>query len=146
MITDEQGREWLLKKLYDDGWRYYVKASNGCTYLTKEKPDFCENGKSINPYSGGTTKCTDSFVTFIHGIKVNEMLDIGKELGIVDWFEVPVDTPVLVSSNGIIWKRMYFAKVGYGGEVYVWDNGATSWSAKDSKDVTAWTHIKLAEV
>lgn len=22
MISDEQGKKWLLQKLYDDGWRY----------------------------------------------------------------------------------------------------------------------------
>lgn len=26
MINDKQGREWLLQKLYDDGWKYYVKS------------------------------------------------------------------------------------------------------------------------
>ena len=75
----------------------------------------------------------------------NEVFDIAEELGIVDWMAVKVDTPVLVSSDGIIWHRRYFAKAGYG-DVYVWNNGATSWSSKDNKDVTAWAYIKLAEV
>ena len=38
MITDEQGREWLLQKLYDEGYRYYVMDSYGNVYLTNEKP------------------------------------------------------------------------------------------------------------
>lgn len=32
MITDKQGREWLLQKLYDDGWKYYVKNSRRIRY------------------------------------------------------------------------------------------------------------------
>lgn len=128
MITDKQGREWLLRKLYDDGWRYYVKASNGCMYLTKEKPDFCEDGKSINPYSGGTTKCTDSFVTFIHGIKDNEMLDLAKELGVVDWSEVKVNAPILVrDSTWDVWKIGHFARYRKG-HIFVWEKGKTSYT------------------
>lgn len=130
MITDKQGREWLLRKLYDDGWRYYVKASNGCMYLTKEKPDFCEDGKSINPYSGGTTKCTDSFVTFIHGIKDNEILDLAKELGVVDWSEVKVNAPILVrDSTWDVWKIAHFARCRKG-HIFVWEKGKTSYTTK----------------
>ena len=146
MITDKQGREWLLQKLYDDGWRYYVKASNGCMYLTKEKPDFCEDGKSINPYSGGTTKCTDSFVTFIHGIKDNEMLDIGKELGIVDWFEVPVDTPILVWDVGGKKKLKGYFAFFENGRVHAWDGGATSWSIDNEGCENGWNYAELVEV
>lgn len=78
-------------------------------------------------------------------IERNEVLDIAEELGIIDWRNVAVNTPVLVSSNGIKWHKRYFAKADYL-DVWVWDNGATSWSAESDKDVTTWTHIKLAEV
>lgn len=130
MISDEQGREWLLRKLYDDGWRYYVKASNGCMYLTKEKPDFCEDGKSINPYSGGTTKCTDSFVGLIPEMQLNEVLDIAKCLDIVNWFEVKVNTPILVrDSTWDAWKIGHFARCRKG-HIFVWEKGKTSYTTK----------------
>lgn len=38
MITDKQGREWLLQKLYDEGWRYMVGGDGIFIYLTKNKP------------------------------------------------------------------------------------------------------------
>lgn len=38
MITDEQGREWLLQKLYDAGWRYIVGGDGTFVYVTKNKP------------------------------------------------------------------------------------------------------------
>lgn len=145
MITDEQGREWLLQKLYDDGWRYYVKASNGWFYLTKEKPKFCGDGKSINPYSGGTTICTDLLATCIHRIKTNEVLDIKEELGIVDWSKVAVDTPVLVSNDNKEWIKRYFARYE-DGNVYCWLSGKTSWTAICELSIGHWDYTKLAEV
>ena len=38
MISDEQGQEWVLRKLYDAGWRYYVKNAGGCSFLTTNTP------------------------------------------------------------------------------------------------------------
>lgn len=40
MITDEQGRKWLLQKLYDNGWRYYVKNIGGDVFLTKKRASY----------------------------------------------------------------------------------------------------------
>lgn len=143
MITDEQGREWLLQKLYDDGWRYYVRNIGGVAHLTTKKPVMTGNILEIT--SGGTTKCVNAIRSIMPKIDKCGILDIAEELGIVDWSKVAVDTPVLVSSNGIIWHKRYFAKADYC-DIYVWNNGATSWSAKDNNDATTWAHIKLAEV
>lgn len=145
MITDEQGREWLLQKLYDAGWRYYLKAYNGCVYLTTKKPMFCENGKLMNPYNGGTTKCTSDFEIFITGMKNNELLDIAEELGIVDWSKVKVDTPILVSNDNKEWIKRYFARYE-NGNVYGWLNGKTSWTATGELSIGHWNYAKLAEV
>ena len=38
MISDEQGKKWLLQKLYDDGWRYCTCRYNGELYLTNGIP------------------------------------------------------------------------------------------------------------
>lgn len=62
----------------------------------------------------------------------------------VDWSKVPVDTPVLVSVNGVDWFKRYFAKT-INGEVRTWTKGATSWSADDDNDVSLWKYAKLAE-
>lgn len=62
----------------------------------------------------------------------------------VDWSKVPVDTPVLVSINGVDWFKRHFAKT-INGEVRTWAKGATSWSADDDNDVSLWTYVKLAE-
>ena len=145
MITDEQGREWLLQKLYDDGWRYIVADKYDNMYLTNEKPSMFDDVDEVRISSCKKYIGITGVMAALPKLSANEVFDIAEELGIIDWMNVKVDTPVLVSSNGIIWHRRYFAKADYC-DVYVWDNGTTSWSAKDNKDVTAWAHIKLAEV
>lgn len=60
----------------------------------------------------------------------------------VDWSKVEVDTPVLVRDNIFSkWVKRYFAKYE-NGRVYVWDNGATSWTGDRC---TPWKLAKLPE-
>lgn len=143
MITDEQGREWLLQKLYDDGWKYYVKNIGDTAFVTTKRPVMNDGILDIN--SGGHVRCINNISKIMPKIECNEVLDIAEELGIVDWRNVAVDTPVLVSVNGVKWYKRYFAKAGYC-DVYVWNKGATSWSIENVNDTEVWNHIKLAEV
>lgn len=62
----------------------------------------------------------------------------------IDWSKIPVDTPILVTIEGTIWKRRYFARFE-NGKVYAWNDGKTSWSSVDSFDVSAWEYAELAE-
>lgn len=143
MITDEQGREWLLQKLYDDGWRYIVGSNGTFIYLTKIKPLI------IN----GMYKCNGEEYTCIgrtHGILpdlgVGEVMNIAGELGIVDWSKVKVDTPVFVrDSEYDVWKCRYFAKYECE-KVYTWVDGRTSWSNKIADVPVSWKYVQLAEV
>ena len=143
MITDKQGQEWLLQKLYDAGWRYYAKNVGGTAFLTTKKPIINQGILEIT--SGGTTRCINNISEIMPEIDRNSLVDIAEELGIVDWRNVAVDTPVLVSVNGVKWYKRYFAKADYY-DVYVWNKGATSWSIEDVNDTEVWNHIKLAEV
>lgn len=143
MITDEQGREWLLQKLYDDGWRYYVRNIGGTAFVTKKRPVKCGGVLDIN--SGGTTKCINNIYKIMHQIERNEVLDIAEELGIVDWSKVPVDTPILVSNDNKGWIKRYFARYE-DGNVYCWLNGKTSWTAICELSIGHWDYTKLAEV
>lgn len=142
MITDKQGREWLFQKLYDDGWRYIIGSNSIFIYLTKIKPLIINGFYKCN---GEEYTCIGKTHGILPDLGIGEVMDIAEEIGIVDWLKVKVDTPVLVSSNGIKWHKRYFAKADYL-DVWVWDNGATSWSVDSDKNVTTWTHIKLAEV
>ena len=144
MITDKQGREWLLQKLYDDGWKYYVKSVGNIAFITTERPVVNDGILDIN--SGGRVKCINNISKIMPQIERNEVLNIAEELGIVDWSKVAVDTPVLVSFDGCNLFKKYFAKVqNY--TFYTWDNGATSWSVSNKEYcVTSWKYAKLAEV
>ena len=63
----------------------------------------------------------------------------------IDWYKVPVDTPILVrDSESEAWKHRYFAKY-VNGVVYAWMMGRTSWSADNNGDVFDWNIAKLAE-
>lgn len=144
MITDEQGREWLLQKLYDDGWRYYVRNIGGVAHLTTKKPVM--TGNILEVTSGGTTKCVNAICSIMPKIDKCGILDIAEELGIVDWSKVAVDTPILVSGDGKYWYKRYFALFD-GCDVLAWEYGATSWSVENAEDeVFKWNYAKLAEV
>lgn len=143
MITDEQGREWLLQKLYDDGWRYYVRNIGGVAHLTTKKPVM--TGNILEVTSGGTTKCVNAIRSIMPKIDRCGILDIAEELGIVDWSKVAVDTPVLVSLDDKLWFCRYFANFK-NGIVYTWSSGATSWSVPRREHKDAWSFAKLTEV
>lgn len=60
----------------------------------------------------------------------------------VDWSKVPIDTPVLVSDDGVNWERRYFVRKPAEAMFGVYSNGATSWSADG---YVAWyRYAKLA--
>ena len=144
MITDEQGREWLLQKFYDEGWMYLVTDKYDNLYLTNEKPTIYDDGDEIRisicrKYIGIT-----AINKFFFKLKINEYIDIAEELGIVDWLKVPVDTPIKVrNTNEGMWKYRHFAKYK-GGKVYSWCAGKTSWSNVASHEPVAWDCAELA--
>lgn len=130
MITDKQGREWLLQKMYDAGCRdidvHYGKAKF-----------FIEKNGYVD-----TTVCVPASV-----LGLNEevgYIDIAERLGIVDWSKVEVDTPIFVRNRiEDTWKCRYFAKYE-DGKVYTWCGGRTSWSNVISDRPVVWWYAELA--
>lgn len=144
MITDEQGREWLFQKLYDNGWRYYVKNIGGDVFLTRKKPVMIDNILDIR--SGGLTKLVNAMAEIMPNIDEGRVLDIAKKLGIVDWSKVPVDTPILVRDfETSKWEKRYFAFFE-NGRVNAWCGGTTSWSNENITRTISWKYAKIAEV
>lgn len=126
MITDEQGREWLLQKLYDDGWRYIVADKYDNMYLTNEKPSMFDDVDEVRISSCKKYIGITGVMAALPKLSANEVFDITEELGIVDWSKVKVDTPVFVrDSENDVWKCRYFAKYEYE-KVYTWVDGRTS--------------------
>ena len=145
MITDEQGREWLFQKLYDDGWRYIVADKYDNMYLTNEKPSMFDDVDEVRISSCQKYIGITGVMAALPKLTANEVYDIAEELGIVDWTKVKVDTPIYVRDfKDRNWKKRYFAFVD-GEFVHAWENGATSWSVRD-KVAVPWRCAKLAEV
>ena len=143
MITDKQGQEWVLRKLYDAGWRYYVKNAGGCSFLTTNTPVIF-NGR-VDVMVGGRIRYAGLIEKVLPSLNENEILDIAEYLGIVDWSKVAVDTPILVGLDDKLWLCRYFAEFK-NGIVYTWSDGATSWSVRKKEYKDAWSFAKLAEV
>lgn len=144
MISDKQGREWLLQKLYDDGWRYIVADKYDNMYLTNEKPSMFDDVDEVRISSCKKYIGITGVMAALPKLSANEVFDIAKELGLVDWSKVPVDTPILVRDlKAQDWGKRYFAFFK-DGKVYAWTGGATSWSVEDDKEALPWTDVKLA--
>lgn len=111
MITDEQGREWLLQKLYEEGWRYCVMDNYENIYLTNEKPSMYDDADEIRISSINEYRNINVIGVMLPTLNRNECIDIAEELGIVDWSKVKVDTPILVKDDyDDKWEKAYFAK------------------------------------
>ena len=145
MITDEQGREWLFQKLYNDGWRYIVADKYDNMYLTNEKPSMFDDVDEVRISSCKKYIGITGVMAALPKLSANEVFDIAEELGIVDWSKVKVDTPILVSADNRTWFKRYFARYK-DGNVYCWLNGKTSWTAIDEISIGNWKYAKLAEV
>lgn len=144
MITDEQGREWLLQKLYDDGWRYIVGSADDYVFITKSEPNIV-NGLFRSVGIWEIYKHIE-LKSVLPSLERGEVMNIAEELGIVDWSKVEVDTPIFVRmSDEEVWKCRYFAMYE-DGEVYAWQLGRTSWSNVIKNSPIAWKYAKLAEV
>lgn len=146
MITDEQGREWLFQKLYDDGWRYIVADKYDNMYLTNEKPSMFDDVDEVRISSCKKYIGITGVMAALPKLSANEVFDIAEELDIVDWSKVAVDTPILVKQHEQDkWEKRHFAYFK-DGRVCAWLCGATSWSADYGDDITNWNFAKLAEV
>ena len=146
MITDEQGREWLLQKLYDDGWRYIVADKYDNMYLTSDKPCMFDDVDEVRISSCKKYIGITGVMAALPKLSANEVFDIAEELGIIDWMNVKVDTPILVRDfEHMNWGKRHFAYFK-DGRVYTWDGGVTSWTCENPKCVMGWQYAKLAEV
>lgn len=143
MITDKQGREWVLQKLYDDGWRYIVGSADDYVFITKSEPNIV-NGLFRSVGIWEIYKHIE-LKSVLPSLERGEVMNIAKELGIVDWPKVKVDTPILVSNDNKEWIKRYFARYE-NGNVYGWLNGKTSWTATGELSIGNWNYAKLAEV
>ena len=133
MISDKEARQYILKQLYDEGYRYLARDKDGILVAHRTKPH-----KVVSIFSW---RNNNSAPCFVHNYpcfanlswKDEEPLDIAKEPGIIDWTKVPKDTKVLVwDEPGEIKKKRYFSHYKSYGATFpfmVYCEGATSWTS-----------------
>lgn len=131
-MNDKEFTDELFCRMYDLGYRK-AEIENGTVF-------FYKNCGRISQWSDRVDIRSTCF------IEENQQIDIGEYIGIVDWSKVEVDTPILVKDDcDDKWEKAYFAK--YEDEmIYAWDNGRTSFSARNENDTYVWDRAKLAEV
>lgn len=136
MISDKDARQYILKQLYDDGYRYLARDATDKLFA------FCTCPEKREQYAFWVDKPTDfnakhTFIVDCSCFKDikwvdDKPLDITKELGIIDWTKVPKDTKVLVWKDNEKKKvKRYFSH--YDKQVSeapfcVFCDGGTSWS------------------
>lgn len=145
ILTDEIARDFL-QYLYDEDYRYlFVVTYTGVAAVSKSKPTFSnekllESSEFYDVLSGYEYKLGRSILNDTY-----YCIDIAKKLNIIDWSTVKVDTKIHVKDRkNDAWVRRYFAYYK-NGEVYVYCNGKTSWSACGDNDLGT-TSYKFAEV
>lgn len=131
-MNDKQFTDELFRRMYDLGYRK-AEIENGTVF-------FYKNCGRISQWSDRVDIRSTCFT------EENQRIDIAEYLGIVDWSKVAVDTPILVKDDcDDKWEKAYFA--GYEDEmIYAWNNGRTSFSARNKDDTYIWDRAKLAEV
>lgn len=131
-MNDKQFTDELFRRMYDLGYRK-AEIENGTVF-------FYKNRECISQWSNRVDIRSTCFT------EENQQIDIAEYIGIVDWSKVPVDTPILVKDDcDDKWEKAYFAK--YEDEmIYAWNNGRTSFSARNKDDTFIWDRAKLAEV
>lgn len=143
MISNRDGREWLLKQLHDKGIKYIVYLGDIFGYVGVEKiPEQREDGSTLlcDKYHR-----LDAIADLLPDFNEPNFLDIGKYLGITDWSEVATDTPVYVKLNrNDTWDKYHFAKYE-NGKVYCWSLGTTSWSTKSVEAYIPVSEARLVE-
>lgn len=131
-MNDKQFTDELFKRMYDLGCRK-AEIENGTVFFYKN----CERiSQWLNRVDIRSTCFTEE----------NQQIDIAEYLGIIDWSKAKVDTPILVKDDcDDKWEKAYFAK--YEDEmIYAWNNGRTSFSARNEDDTYIWDCAKLAGV
>lgn len=62
----------------------------------------------------------------------------------VDWSKITVDTKVMVSHDGVNWRKAYFSRYE-NNKVFVFNAGRTSWNKLDCNSEIFYEYVKLVE-
>lgn len=147
-------KKYLLKLFYEADFRYLARDKNGEVWMYTHKPIKKESvwdGKNINFNQDEVIEAIADDIFDNIKWSDDEPFDISQALGKepeVNWYEVPVDTPVWVSDfpideGGAI--LLHFAGYSDKNKDYpfnTWEHGKTSYTAEDT---TEWKYCRLVK-
>jgi hypothetical protein len=142
-ITSNDQRSFM-ELLYKLGVRYIATDTWGYTFGQSVKPEINYLGR-FERLTGREAVAIDleRFKDLIPANNIFGMVDLTQYLHKVDWSKVPIDTHVLVSSDGKGWYRRHFAGVR-DGEIKAFLQGLSSWTAGDDPtNVCTYKFVKL---
>lgn len=142
-MEQKELRKEILQLMYDKGYRYIAKNENGNVHVYKTLPE-----KKCSYWTNGDLFARLHFTdNLFEDVKFEdkEPLSIAKELGLIDWTNVPKDTKVLVSDDREYWYKRYFKEYRKDSEkpFVTFANGRTAWNGTD--DSAIYKYCKLAE-
>ncbi|WP_127058845.1 hypothetical protein [Veillonella ratti] len=109
MMLRNDLKKGLLNYLYSIGGRFIARDYGGELYLYDEKPERSMLSFMAQNYYRESMECVEELFDEVKW--QNSPLDIGEELGIVDWSKVPDNTPVYVRrGEHDIWKVRHFTQ------------------------------------
>ena len=132
-MNDKAFTDELFQRMYDLGFNKAEIEDDVLFFFKNERDLLC-------PFSPRVMVACTCFE------EEDQLIDVAEYLGIVDWSKIPIDTPILVKDDcDDKWEKAYFA--GYEDEmICAWNNGRTSFSARNKDDTFIWDRAKLAEV
>lgn len=132
-MNKEKFTEMLLWNMYELGNRK-AEVEDGVIFFFETEREL------LNPFlSRIAVECTTID-------KKDHCFDIGELLGIVDWYKIPVDTPILIRDEmDGKWEKGYFAKYD-NNRVYAWTAGRTSFTVKNKNDIIPWEYGRVARI
>lgn len=130
-MNKEKFTEMLLCNMYELGYRK-GEVEDGVIFFFETEREL------LNPFLPRiAVECTTIDNT-------DQRFDIGELLGIVDWYKIPIDTPILIRNEiDGKWAKGHFAKYE-NNRVYAWCGGRTSFTAKNENDAFPWEYGKVA--
>lgn len=133
----------ILSYLYESGMRYIARDLDGGLCAYEDKPILDDE----NWIGASLVFAIDIFSDLFEDLNRGKLLSIGQSIGIFDWEEISIDTPVLVSHDGKYWERRHFSRCPpvFKSQPYsTFAKGNTSWT--DGLGVPEyWEHCKVPE-
>lgn len=144
-LLTKDGMESFLIDLYKRGFRFVFYDPTIKIYIASEQEPYFKDITYMSCYGKKFTINSSLELAVVKELLENYLyITIEDHIDIVDWENVPVDTPVLAKDNDEDnWHKRYFAKYENGG-LFAFAYGQTEWSSNGVKPIR-YDQMKLVK-